>query len=310
MSATKPVVAVLASVYAWTKARAFLLARAEKSGTRVGPEYLGWFTSWLLYRYSLLMGVRLASENDFTPLDDAKKYMIVWHPHGFLAWGAMFIFGKMAVTGQPGGREWFAMVAPVLFKIPIFGDALLMVNARRVAKPVVEGLLNQGRQIAIQPGGVKEQLQSRHDQEIAFFPANLGFIRMAIKFQRHLLPVYIFGENQIFRRLEGLDGVFDKIFRSSGVPVPALSGKLGLPFLGLMPRSGNIHVRWGRHIDPGPAEDEPSDSRVEEVFGRYLAEIQRIFDENAFNCLPPEVAAKGLLIKRVPGAGQLPRSKL
>uniref|UniRef100_A0A7S1F445 Acyltransferase n=1 Tax=Noctiluca scintillans TaxID=2966 RepID=A0A7S1F445_NOCSC len=309
MSATKPVVAVLASVYAWTKARAFLLARAEKSGTRVGPEYLGWFTSWLLYRYSLLMGVRLASENTFTPSDD-KKYLIVWHPHGFLAWTPVFLMCKEAVVGHPLGREWFGMVAPVLFKLPFWSDLFLFMNARGVTKPTVEALLRAGKEIAIQPGGVKEQLQTRHDQEVAVFPANLGFIRMAIKYQRHLLPVYFFGENQLYTKIEGLDGASDTLFKTTGLPIPALAGKFGLPFVGLLPRSGDIHVRWGNSIDPGPAEDEPSDSRVEEVFGRYLAEIQRIFDENAFNCLPPEVAAKGLLIKRVPGAGQLPRSKL
>ena len=38
--------------------------------------------------------------------------------------------------------------------------------------------------------------------------------------------------------------------------------------------------------------------QVEEVFGRYCAELLRVFDENKDACLPPEVAARGLTIVR------------
>ena len=33
------------------------------------------------------------------------------------------------------------------------------------------------------------------------------------------------------------------------------------------------------------------------VFGRYVAELRRIFDENKERCLPAEVARRGLQIK-------------
>ena len=42
----------------------------------------------------------------------------------------------------------------------------------------------------------------------------------------------------------------------------------GLPQAGLLPRATDIHVRYGKPVDVGAAEAEPSDARVEEVFTR------------------------------------------
>ena len=92
---------------------------------------------------------------------------------------------------------------------------------------VLERLLSAGLNIGIQPGGIPEQLQvsrgptghslstfgahhtqniselhamalaqSDHRREIAVFPPNLGFIRLALRHGADLLPAYIFGENQ------------------------------------------------------------------------------------------------------------------
>lgn len=38
----------------------------------------------------------------------------------------------------------------------------------------------------------------------------------------------------------------------------------------------NVHTRFGRPVPVGPANPEPSDERVEEVFVRYLAELRSL----------------------------------
>lgn len=113
--------------------------------------------------------------------DRSRKYMIVWHPHGFITWVPFFIAGRYALDAQPCGEHWFPVVAPVLFRVPIFSEMLIILGARRVDKKVIDKMLARGDSIAIQPGGVKEQAQSSEKQEQAFFPARLGFVRMAIR---------------------------------------------------------------------------------------------------------------------------------
>lgn len=296
------VLALTALCLSYLEARKRVLAQAEKGGLRIGPKWLGLLAWRFLNSFSELVGVRMASEGGagLKLLDPARRYLIVWHPHGFLAWTPLFIVSRMAVVAHPHGREWFAMVAPVLFRIPIVAEALMLVNGRQVNKKVVENLAAKGKSLAIQPGGVREQIVTRHDQEQAVFPANLGFIRMALKHGMDLLPIYIFNENQMFRRVEGLDGLTKWVHKSSGFGMPVITGKFGLPMAGLLPRATEVHVRWGRPI-PVDAVAEPSEELVEELFCRYLAELRALFDCHAHECLPPEVAVRGLKIVRLDG---------
>jgi len=294
----------LYAAYAWVCRR--VLAHAEAKGCRVGPRWLGLAVHRAFSGFSHLVGVRLASEagEGLAGLDPEKRHMIVWHPHGFLAWSAMFFLGEKAVRGEPHGREWFAVVAPALFRIPMVGEALLMMNGRRVGKYTVERLLRRGVSIAVQPGGVREQLLTRHDQEQVVFPAKLGFIREAIRGGvDYLLPCYVFNETQIYRRVPGFDGLSDWIYRRTGFGLPIVTARFGLPMAGLLPRPTDVHVRWGRPVEVGPREAEPSEARLEEVFARYLRELQATFDRHAQECLTPELASRGLKVIRIGGPG-------
>lgn len=293
--------AILCASY--LEARRRVLVRAEETGERIGPRWLALLAWQFLNKFSEFMGVRLASEDGegLTMLDPSKRYLIVWHPHGFLAWSAMFIVSRMAVVGHPHGREWFAMVAPALFRLPLFSEALMLVNGRRVDKQIVENLLHKGKSIALQPGGVREQMLTTDKQEQAFFPANLGFIRMALRHGMDILPVYIFNENQMFRRMDGLERMTDFVYETTGMGLPAVTAKFGVPMAGLMPLRTDIHVRWGAPLAVGPAVVEPSEEQVEELFQRYLLALQDLFDRHAHECLPPEVASRGLKIIRVDG---------
>eukprot|EP00927_Polykrikos_kofoidii_P046375 TRINITY_DN40609_c0_g1_i1.p1 TRINITY_DN40609_c0_g1~~TRINITY_DN40609_c0_g1_i1.p1 ORF type:complete len:343 (-),score=45.12 TRINITY_DN40609_c0_g1_i1:78-1106(-) len=292
------------AVYAvYLEARKRLLANAENQGTRIGPRWLGLLAWRCLNAYSEFVGVKLASNggDGIEAVDPAKRYMIVWHPHGFISWSALFVVSRMAIEGRPHGREYFAMVAPALFRIPIVSEALMLVNGRKVEKRVVENHLEKGVSIAVQPGGVREQMISRHDQEQAVFPPNLGFLRLAIKYGVDLLPVYAFNENQMFRRLEGFDNLTMGVYKKSGFGLPFMTAKFGLPMAGLLPLKTDVHMRWGLPVSVGLPEPEPSAERVEALFTEYLLALIALFNKHAVECLPAIVASRGLKIIRLDG---------
>jgi len=192
-----------------------------------------------------------------------------------------------------------------MFKFPGLGELLQILGGRPVDKNTLDTIMAAGGTFAVQPGGMAEQLETRHDQEQAFFPKNLGFIRLAIKNGTPLVILYIFGENQLFERSGGTDGkrgaVTKLIQRLTGTTFPIITAKFGIPMAMGMPIKTDIHARWGAPVEVGPPEDNPSDERVEEVFTRYLDELQRVFYLNAHDCLPPAVAANGLKIVRADG---------
>ncbi|CAK0836036.1 unnamed protein product [Prorocentrum cordatum] len=278
---------------------------AERHGKRIGPKVVALTVQRILEWYSRLVGVRLASQSGegLKNIDPKRPYIITWHPHGAYSWSAIFSCSKFAVLGQPVGPEWFAVVAPVLFTIPFVSEALMLLNGRSCAKSVVEGFLRKGKTIGLQPGGIREQLATLHDQEQAIFPAKLGFIRLAIKYGHDLLPVYFFNENQLFWHSERAGSIARWLYRTTGAGLPFVAGRFGVPF-GL-PRKTDIHIRWGSPVRVGGPDPEPSDEKVEEVFAAYARELQGIFARHAFECLRPEVAERGLRIVRLDG-GEVP----
>eukprot|EP00434_Breviolum_minutum_P031998 symbB.v1.2.028299.t1/scaffold2985.1/size65860/3 len=195
-----------------------VLRKLEDDGGRIVPNWVAKILREALGCYSKLVGVReVSTGGEGLACDQSRKYMLVWHPHGFITWVPFFIAGRYALDAQPTGAHWFPMVAPVLFRIPIFSEMLIILGARRVDKKVVEKMLARGDSIALQPGGVKEQALSDDQQEQAFFPARLGFIRMAIKYGVDLLPIYFFGENQLYKRVRGLEWISNLVNKTTGL---------------------------------------------------------------------------------------------
>lgn len=309
MSGGRSQLAAAALLYAlYVGARRRALRRAITSADRLGPQWLGTATCAVLEALSGLIGVRQASDVKMAPLDAGRPHIVVWHPHGFIAWSATFVLPKYANRGWPAGVQWQAGIAPALFMIPVISELLMICNGRPCDRATLRSYLDRGWSIGLTPGGVREQLGTRADQEQAFFPAGLGFIRLALQYGRDLVPCYVFNENQMFDRVEGLDWAAAALRRLTGLGVPIVRGKFGIPQL-LLPKRTDVHVRWGVPIvverDPSP-----SDERVEELFQTYMGHLRDLFDAFAYECLPPEVAARGLKITRMDGGRVPPQGPL
>eukprot|EP00929_Paragymnodinium_shiwhaense_P016969 TRINITY_DN12578_c0_g1_i1.p1 TRINITY_DN12578_c0_g1~~TRINITY_DN12578_c0_g1_i1.p1 ORF type:complete len:347 (+),score=53.69 TRINITY_DN12578_c0_g1_i1:94-1134(+) len=295
--------AIAAAAYAvFWKWRMTMLERATRNGHSAVPRWLSLLTARFNVMMSNLSGVRVASESGegLDMIDKSRRYMLTWHPHGFIVFCPIGLLARKAIEGDPVGTNWHCTGAPIVFKLPVTGEVLFLLDGRTVDRGSLESVLNAGGTVAIQPGGMLEQGNTTHDQEKAYFPAKLGFIRMAIQYGTPLLVLYIFGENQCFKRLKSTQWFTDALYKATGVMLPLWLGKFNLPQT-IMPRATDIHCRWGRPVEVGEADPNPSDEKVEEVFQRYLVELQRVFYENAADCLPPDVAARGLKVMRMDG---------
>lgn len=290
-------VVVYAIFWQW---RMRLLAKAARTNSTIGPQWLALLTCRVLRRFASLIGVNQVSETGHENIDRSRRYMITWHPHGFIVFCPILLLAEKSILGEPQGRPWNCTGAPAIFKLPFVGELLTLINGRPVDRRSLESIVSQGGTVAIQPGGVAEQAATRHDQEQAFFPAKLGFVRLAIKGGTPLLMVYVFGENQLYKKVDGLSWLTKRIRAVTGLTLPIWTGRWGIP-QNFFPRTTNVHVRWGNSVEVGPADPDPSEERVEEVFQRYLVELQRLFYTHCNDCLPREVAARGLKIVRLDG---------
>merc|ERR1719464_961174 len=94
--------------------------------------------------------------------------------------------------------QWYVCIADLLFRFPGLGEFLAINNSRAATRSTMQGLLAAGHSIAVQPGGIYEQHHWEPDQEVIYFPKNLGFIHLAAERGVPLVPFYIFGEGQMF----------------------------------------------------------------------------------------------------------------
>ncbi|KAG8467291.1 hypothetical protein KFE25_000607 [Diacronema lutheri] len=314
IAALPPIIANL-KILAATSARrvlalcalALLLAAARAPGdahrrtASWGPRWLALFAARLLTASAHAIGV----EHDVAwppgAIDPHQQCVVVWHPHGALTFSALFFGALLSIRRQP--VRWRTAVASLLFRVPLLREVLLLVGAREVTPGVMRALLAAGHSVGVQPGGIPEQLRTSQTREHAFFPPNLTFVRLAIEHGTPLLPVYLFGENQLFSTRPALQRLARAVHARFGLPAIIPLGRWGLPWP--VPRRARVHIRFGRPVPVGPACARPSEEVVNEVFARYTAELRRLFDEHKA-LLPAGVAARGLtIVRRVRPAGRL-----
>jgi len=145
---------------------------------------------------------------------------------------------------QASPLTWYPGVAPLLFRLPLFRELLLLVNARSVAARSLEGLCAAGLSVGVQPGGIPEQLVADHTRELAVFSRRLGFVRLAMRHGMPLLPVYIFGESQAYTTLgDGGRALSAWCFKWLGAPLAPVLGRENVP---RRLREGS----WGRRRPP------------------------------------------------------------
>lgn len=235
-------------------------------------------------------------------LKDGKQYLIVWHPHGAFTIGALYVFSHFFAKDYPFKRS-FVVIADLLFRVPGLCEYLLLCNARSGNSRTFSELLADGYTVAVQPGGITEQVSTESDKETVYFPPKLGFIRLAIKHGVPILPVYAFGENQLFPTRPWTVCLNRWFYKVLGTGSLIVFGRGGIPNSPVLPNplllpnpECEMHIRYGVPVVTGPPEENPSEQKVMEVFDMYTAALKKVFDKHKDTCLPPEVAAHGLTI--------------
>mmetsp|Transcript_7137 Transcript_7137/g.19738 ORF Transcript_7137/g.19738 Transcript_7137/m.19738 type:complete len:330 (+) Transcript_7137:49-1038(+) len=296
-----------AFIFGWGVWYALVLRKAALSRRPWGPRWLAISLSSSLYRFGcwwLNFSHNAEEAIKAGTWGPGKQYVMVWHPHGAFTISALYFFSYFWARDYPGGTrgDRYVCVAPLLLRIPFLAEFLLLCHARSQDSRTFSGLLESGATVAIQPGGLAEQVATDHTAERIFFPPRLGFIRLALKHGVPLLPVYAFGENQLYKTnswTRRLNGWFYKNLGAGTLVVLGQGGVPNSPILPnplMLPRRGSLHIRFGEPVHLGPKEENPSDERVHQAFRLYLAALRNLFDAYKDECLPPEVAASGLSV--------------
>jgi 2-acylglycerol O-acyltransferase 2 len=170
---------------------------------------------------------------------------------------------------------------------------LICSKIRDATKTIVDRAIQEKSRIGLSPGGIAEMFvpTTHPNEEYALLAQRKGFIRMSIKHNVPIVPIYVFGATKMFHRLS-LPSIFERLSKWFKLSLCIFYGRLGLPIpfrqkllyvIGhpLFPPS-LTHLS---HSDDGGANTKnPSSS---DSFQNKVNEFHQIFCEKIvelFNC--------------------------
>ncbi|XP_075384260.1 2-acylglycerol O-acyltransferase 3-like [Tenrec ecaudatus] len=227
-----------------------------------------------------------------------RNYVMGVQPHGIMGFGYIcnFCTETNAFSQQfPGLRPFLATLAGV-FCLPIYREYALSTGFVSVDRQSLDYILSQnpcGQLMVIVVGGAQEALYSGPGQHSLVLLNRKGFVRLALRHGASLVPIYSFGENDIFntktfpadswqyrcqRTIQKLVGFAPCIFFGQSL----FSDKSW----GLMPFRRVITTVVGRPIDV-PQVLHPTEEDVDHYHTLYLKALDRLFEEHKGSCGVP-----------------------
>lgn len=254
-------------------------------GPAKGGRPSQWFRRWRVWKYfAEYYPARIVKETEL-PAD--RPYLFGYHPHGIIGMGAFATFA----TDATNFSQHFPGINPHLltltsnFRVPFYRDILLHLGICSVSKRSCANILEQGpgSAICIVIGGAAESLSAHPGTADLTLKRRLGFVKIAMQHGADLVPVFSFGENDIYEQLSNEKGTtvyelqkkFQAVF---GFTLPLFHGRGLLNYnFGLMPYRRPIVSVIGKPIHVTKTAN-PSKSQVEETQRLYIEELMRIWN--------------------------------
>ncbi|NWI31591.1 MOGT2 acyltransferase, partial [Sula dactylatra] len=231
-------------------------------------------------------------------LDPRQNYLMGFHPHGILAAGAFVNF----CTEASGFSTLFPGITPHLmmlslwFRIPFLRDCLMsggLVSSDKESASYVLQKPEGGNVLAIVVGGAQEALDARPGSCTLLLKNRKGFVRLAIEHGTPLVPIFSFGENDLFEQVRNPKGSWlrwlqHRLQQIMGISLPLFHARGIFQYsFGLVPYRRPIFTVVGKPI-PVQRKHRPSEEEVDRVHQKYLNELCKLFEEHKAKYNIPE----------------------
>lgn len=255
------------------------------SGGRPG-HVTSWARSWRVWTYFVkYFPINLVKTVDLSP---EKNYMFCSHPHGVLCYG---VIGALGSEGSGFSKLFPGLTAKLItlegsFWLPGFRELLLGMGACSSSKKSLQYLLSrdQGMAPVLMVGGLPEISNYNKDKIVLIIKKRKGFIKLAIENGADLVPVFSFGETDIFEQPSGVNSLIDRFFKDClGFHPIVFSGRGYLQnWFGVLPNKKQINVVVGSPI-PVQKKEDPSLQDIDQLQLRYIEGVLDLYNGNKSN---------------------------
>ncbi|GFU56972.1 2-acylglycerol O-acyltransferase 1 [Nephila pilipes] len=247
-----------------------------------------WLRQWRLWKYfSDYFPVTMVKTAD---LDPNKNYIFGYHPHGIMCYGAFSCFGT---EGRDFSKVFPDITPRILtlegqFWFPLHREHVMCSGACAATRESIEWLLTKegkGNALILVIGGAAEALDAHPGDVNLVLKRRKGFVRLALKHGASLVPVFAFGENEIFLQVDNPQGsllrqIQDKMKSFLGFSTPLFRGRGMFQYnWGLLPYRKPITVIIGKPIDVEKIS-EPTDDDIKKLHQKYIDSLTALFEEH------------------------------
>ncbi|KAJ1936606.1 hypothetical protein EC988_008146, partial [Linderina pennispora] len=210
-------------------------------------------------------------------LDPKQSYLLGIAPHGILAFGGQVAMGSQSSAlyrALEGTTVHVAALRPAL-TLPVFRDYLLALGAIASSRAAIRECLARGKghSVGIVVGGAKESLYTNPGHRKIVMRHRKGFVREAIMAGAPLVPVYVFGENDIFTQVmhPPLRRLQKWLQTKVKFALPVFYGRLGM-----VPRRSPLTVAIGTPIAV-PKIEAPTADEIDRVHADFILQMGRLY---------------------------------
>jgi 1-acyl-sn-glycerol-3-phosphate acyltransferase len=153
----------------------------------------------------------------------------------------------------------------------------------------VDKALSVGARLGLAPGGISEMFEGfpkpgTHPDEEYAITRHKGFLKLAMKHRKAVIPIYCFGASKMFRRLQ-LPSFFERLSKILKTSIVIFFGRWGLP---IPFRQRLLYVVgepiYPRYIAEGksmPLEDtQDYQHQLDELHSKFCAALTKLFERH------------------------------
>ena len=220
-------------------------------------------------------------------LEPATPYLLVVHPHGIISlgvWGNLA--GQANLTQKKLGVEYHIATVWHNFMVPIWREFLMGMGFVDAGAKTLDFHLSRKKAIGVVVGGAAEALDARPGCNDLVLLRRKGFVKLALKHGAHLVPVFSFGEcdlynQKVYHRGSRVRRLLEKLRSTLGFSTPLALGRGIFNYdFGMLPHRRPLTTVIGKPIPLPCLGPHPSSDDIDKYHALYIAELEALHERH------------------------------